>query len=346
MKTRVARPCCSKETFANEVEARRKLDKMIQLGLRSVLPIDVERCQNGWHLRFPTSDAGPSAKQRRRTPAQIRKLRADEPIPAMEPKRYKNSQGYVRLRWLIAPNTYVEEYEHRVVMERPAGEVHHKNGIKSDNRPENLIALTKEEHALLHADRVRGQGKYAPYRSKSATDQAQRAEQRRQANRARAREMAKLYKGGATTIEIGQQFGVHSSTVSRTLRETGVLMRPRNAGANDIPGRARQIVKARAHLRCERCGTSVKYEPSNVHHRNPRGMGGSSNPEIHATANLLLLCIACHGWTESHRAEAYRLGYLVETGIDPLDKPVLLAGRLWAYPSPDGKWVISGEVAS
>lgn len=64
MKTKV-HPCCNRETFANEAEARRRLEKMLSLGLRSVLPIDVELCRNGWHLKFPSSDTGPSDKVRR-----------------------------------------------------------------------------------------------------------------------------------------------------------------------------------------------------------------------------------------------------------------------------------------
>ncbi|MFD9950536.1 HNH endonuclease [Nonomuraea sp. NPDC059023] len=168
MKTRV-RPCCSRETFANEAEARRRLDRMTQLGLRSVLPIDVERCRNGWHLRFPRPDSGPSPK-----------LRA--------------------------------------------------------------------------------------------------------------------------------------------------LVETRDKG-------------------CVRCGAVVARDEDSIHHRVPRGRGGENTAE-----NLLLLCgsgtTGCHGWTEKNRAEAYQLGYLVHTGIDPLNVPVKLLGRVLAYPSPDGKWLITDGVPS
>lgn len=167
MKTRVARPCCSKETFANEAEARRRLDKMHALGLRSVLPIDVERCQNGWHLRFPTSDTGPSAK-------------------------------------------------------------------------------------------IRAQ------------------------------------------------------------------------------------VEARDGNRCVKCGQPVARDEDSIHHRIPRGRGGGNDVE-----NLLLLCgtgtTRHHGWVEKNRAVSYKLGYLVETGIEPADVPVLVAGRGWMYASPDGRWITPEE---
>ena len=68
--------------------------------------------------------------------------------------RYQLGSGYVAI------NTGIGTYalEHRAVMEghlgrplRPDEHVHHRNGIKSDNRLENLEILSVADHARRHA---------------------------------------------------------------------------------------------------------------------------------------------------------------------------------------------------
>lgn len=72
------------------------------------------------------------------------KLRDDGYVEVWMPEHpHASSDGYVR--------------EHRVAMERKLGrlleaweEPHHRNEVKTDNRPDNLELLTRSEHARRH----------------------------------------------------------------------------------------------------------------------------------------------------------------------------------------------------
>lgn len=117
-----------------------------------------------------------------------------------------------------------------------------------------------------------------------------------------------------------------------------VSPRPRpQPAATDVPQINRHRVKLRADFRCEVCGLDMFNKlGGQVHHRQPRGMGGSSNPERHSPANLLFLCPECHADIESHRAAGYDLGRLVRRGDDPLETPVLVHRYGWVYLLHDG----------
>lgn len=62
---------------------------------------------------------------------------------------FLDSKGYIRQHRLIY------EESHRCCL-LPWAAVHHKNGIKTDNRIENLEAMMKTEHLILHGSEKMG----------------------------------------------------------------------------------------------------------------------------------------------------------------------------------------------
>jgi 5-methylcytosine-specific restriction protein A len=87
----------------------------------------------------------------------------------------------------------------------------------------------------------------------------------------------------------------------------------------------RSIVMERSDRWCERCGLEYGRE---LHHRRPRGAGGTKQESSNQPSNALLLCAGCHRATESQRAEAFINGWLVRQPRNPLHVPVMYRGAL------------------
>lgn len=89
---------------------------------------------------------------------------------------------------------------------------------------------------------------------------------------------------------------------------------------------------------CVRCGLEQMPGDYEIHHRLPRGMGGTSKSATNKHSNLLLLCRDCHAWIEANRAEAYVFGWLVRRWQDPLDTPVMCKRRGLILLDNNGEW--------
>lgn len=83
---------------------------------------------------------------------------------------------------------------------------------------------------------------------------------------------------------------------------------------------------------CIVCGETYQLQ---VHHRRPRGAGGTSRPETNQPGNLVLLCLEHHAWVESNRDTARSSGYLVPQHADPQDVPLVRHGQ-WVWLCNDG----------
>lgn len=107
----------------------------------------------------------------------------------------------------------------------------------------------------------------------------------------------------------------------------------RNTGPTD---EVRAIVYERDKGRCALCegyASAVHW-----HHRRPRGMGGSRDPQTNSPANLILLHPDCHSWVESRREEALEQGLLVPQGRNPAEWAIDHAVHGICYLLDDGTW--------
>lgn len=68
---------------------------------------------------------------------------------------------------------------------------------------------------------------------------------------------------------------------------------------------------------CRRCG----HAGTEVHHRRPKGLGGTSvNP--HTMPRMVLLCTPCHQWVHAHPALAYPTGLLIRQSEPDSDEQI------------------------
>lgn len=81
-------------------------------------------------------------------------------------------------------------------------------------------------------------------------------------------------------------------------------------------------IRQRARGRCEKCG--LPCIDGQIHHRRPRGMGGTKRKESGSPSNGVLLHGKCHHHIELNRALALKEGWLVPQEIDPATVPVLM----------------------
>jgi len=136
------------------------------------------------------------------------------------------------------------------------------------------------------------------------------------------------------------------------VRRTPIRRTARKVNAQRYTGPSptvKALVIERSGGRCERCGRYLGgpalFVTYSLHHRLPRGMGGSSSLLINSPANIALLCgsgtSGCHGEVEAQRTKSYASGWLVRRGDDPAQTPILLYDQRWYVLTASGKRVAS-----
>jgi hypothetical protein len=115
------------------------------------------------------------------------------------------------------------------------------------------------------------------------------------------------------------------------------------ADTASIPAAVRAAVTARDDGRCRKCSKPAHH----IHHRQPKGHGGTSNPgQAHGMAYLVSLCADCHNYVHMNPAESYLTGFLLHAGTDPEMMP--LVARPGSRPvllKADGTAEVSPQIA-
>ncbi|MFI6296778.1 hypothetical protein ACIBEJ_34675 [Nonomuraea sp. NPDC050790] len=143
MKTRVEVRCCSKETFASEEEALRRMARIREFGLSKILPTGVEVCRHGWHLVFPP--AGPkSGRQRGRR-------RPSKGVPAgVKAIIWRRAGGLCEVGLCCGGSAEATDPAHR------EGKKQGGTAKLWSNLASNLLAACRADHRLIDGLDVRG----------------------------------------------------------------------------------------------------------------------------------------------------------------------------------------------
>jgi hypothetical protein len=106
------------------------------------------------------------------------------------------------------------------------------------------------------------------------------------------------------------------------------------------------VVIHRDRGQCALCGDRPDGERAtgwSIHHRRPRGMGGTRRDDTNSPANCVILCgdgvTLCHATVESRRSVAYELGLLVRQNRTPSQVPIHHAVHGICWLTDDGEAV-------
>lgn len=144
--------------------------------------------------------------------------------------------------------------------------------------------------------------------------------------------------------ELKRKAELRRTAPDRTPREPQLPKRARRitvAARYTGPDKAtRKLVRKRDGNRCILCGQNgSRYGiPIDLHHRRPRGLGGSQRPDTNQPQNLILLDRICHEWVERNREAALYAGLLVPQWADPALVSLRIAPGRWVLLTPAGTY--------
>lgn len=106
-------------------------------------------------------------------------------------------------------------------------------------------------------------------------------------------------------------------------------MKQKRKTGPDLTTRTKVFMRAKGL--CEICSKPLNQSWGvSIHHRRPRGMGGTKRTNTNNLSNLVALCgtgtTGCHGWIESHREDAYERGYIIKSSVEDLESVIFEHG--------------------
>lgn len=85
----------------------------------------------------------------------------------------------------------------------------------------------------------------------------------------------------------------------------------------------KELIAARSSGMCEVMQPGCTQFGEQIHHRRPRGLGGSRRASTNTASNGLMVCVSCHAYIESRRDRSLRNGWLVPQSREPRQVAVL-----------------------
>lgn len=108
------------------------------------------------------------------------------------------------------------------------------------------------------------------------------------------------------------------------------------------------MIIARDQGECVRCGRHVAHLTRgwawSIHHRRPRGAGGTRLAWVDQAANGIILCgsgtTGCHGWVEKNRRASIDTGFLISALGLSTAEDIAIHHRLlgFVYLDNEGGW--------
>jgi 5-methylcytosine-specific restriction enzyme A len=156
--------------------------------------------------------------------------------------------------------------------------------------------------------------------------------------------------GESEGVRVCDQQTIRATIAAVRSGETSIVLAARAIGKpiGFVTGRAWRETKVQVKARDGGCVRDGGTQNLDVHHRTPRGMGGTRNPLLYfGMTNLITLCRPCHTDIERNvnREEAFRDGYIVQRGTDPASVPVRVFGRGYVFLTTAGGYLQKEEDA-